>query len=402
LLPEEIPAFRPEKVRDLAPAERSVIDFMRREGPSSWTLSAQALGDAAETSAVTVVRTAQKLGYEKLAHLRLALSDYYAAGPRPEERMEATLAAVPVSELLEKDVDVARDGLETLLRQVSRDDFERAVEILDRSERIVWRGIGPSGYLAQYAALHCERIGHRSVAMTQMGTALADELLTLHSKDAVVVLSYGEVQRHTEVILTQAKGSDIIVITDHDRNKLADQVTMVLECGRGQEDQFQSHAVTLVLIESLILGVADRNAPRRRRSLAKLDLLRQEITGRPIPVDSPRPSSSWTGLDKREEAVIETQAAETKGRRTRTNSGRRLNEKWHVGAKHALYHEDGTFYEQLTAFPGALFDRNGYVVFSTEMAYLGAPGLNHGVKLNVPDGISSLQGYINKKASEGL
>ena len=63
----------------------------------------------------------------------------------------------------------------------------------------------------------------------------------------------------------------------------------------------------------------------------------------------------------------------------------------------ALYHEDGKFYEELKAFPGALFDRDGYVVLSTEASYLTAPGLNHGVKLNVPDGISSLSGYIKKQ-----
>ena len=102
-----------------------------------------------------------------------------------------------------------------------------------------------------------------------------------------MVLSYGQLQRHTEVILAHAAGSDVILITDHDTNNLADRVTMVLECGRGESRRFASHAVTLVLIESLILGVADKNGPRRRRSLAKLDQLREEIAGKPIPVDAP-------------------------------------------------------------------------------------------------------------------
>ena len=54
--------------------------------------------------------------------------------------------------------------------------------------------------------------------------------------------------------------------------------------------------------------------------------------------------------------------------------------------KHALYHEPGNFYQNLTEFPGALFDGNGYVVFPTESEYLRAAGLKHGVKLNVPGG----------------
>ena len=84
-------------------------------------------------------------------------------------------------------------------------------------------------------------------------------------------------------------------------------------------------------------------------------------------------------------------------RRPRTNTGRQLNDEWHVEAKHALYHQPGTFYQNLTEFPGALFDGNGYIVFLTESEYLGAAGLKHGVKLNVHGGISSLEGYIKMR-----
>jgi DNA-binding MurR/RpiR family transcriptional regulator len=261
---------------------------MLKAGSSSWTLSAQDLGGAVGTSGVNVVRAAQALGYSKLGHLRLALSDYYGGQARSEEapfgdRVEAALAGVPVSELLEKDAKIARTGLSNLLTRVSREDFEQAVEILDRSERIVWRGIGPTAYLAQYAALHCERIGHRSIAVTQLDRGLADELLTLQRKDALVIFSYGDTRRDTEVIISEAQGmgSEMILITDRPKEDLKNRVTMVLECRRGQRDQFQSHAVTLVLVESLILGVADKNASRRKKSSAKLERLRKEIGAKP-------------------------------------------------------------------------------------------------------------------------
>lgn len=80
-----------------------------------------------------------------------------------------------------------------------------------------------------------------------------------------------------------------------------------------------------------------------------------------------------------------------------TNSGKNLNREWRVGALHALYHHDGTFYQHLHKFPGALFDRSGYVVFETESSYRSAAGLHHGQKLNVPGGISSLTGYTRKR-----
>jgi 5-methylcytosine-specific restriction protein A len=84
------------------------------------------------------------------------------------------------------------------------------------------------------------------------------------------------------------------------------------------------------------------------------------------------------------------------GRRARSNSGRALNEQWGVGARDAKYHQPGTFFENLRAFPGALFDSNGYVLFETEDEYRRTPGLSHGQKLNVRKGISSLPGYVRR------
>ena len=84
LLPDGIPEFRPEKVKDLPPTRKKVIEYMLEAGPSSWTLSAQDLGAAVGTSGVNVVRTAQALGYTKLSHLRLALSDYATSQPRQQ------------------------------------------------------------------------------------------------------------------------------------------------------------------------------------------------------------------------------------------------------------------------------------------------------------------------------
>jgi 5-methylcytosine-specific restriction enzyme A len=74
-------------------------------------------------------------------------------------------------------------------------------------------------------------------------------------------------------------------------------------------------------------------------------------------------------------------------------SGRHLNELWQVGARHALYREDGRWYHQLVDFPGALFDANGYVIFETDKDYLESPHLQIQQHIHVPGGISTIPGY---------
>lgn len=81
-------------------------------------------------------------------------------------------------------------------------------------------------------------------------------------------------------------------------------------------------------------------------------------------------------------------------------TGRVLNKQWEVGARHALYRQDGEWYHVLKRFPGALFDANGYVVFETEVEYRRCPGMSIGSEKNwthVPAGISNLPGYVRMK-----
>jgi len=81
----------------------------------------------------------------------------------------------------------------------------------------------------------------------------------------------------------------------------------------------------------------------------------------------------------------------------RRNSGRVLNREWRVGASHALYHEPGTWYHLLERFPGAFFDRHGYVLFRSEAAFVNCPYLSIGEHVNVRDGIASIPQYTRVK-----
>lgn len=75
-------------------------------------------------------------------------------------------------------------------------------------------------------------------------------------------------------------------------------------------------------------------------------------------------------------------------------TGRQLAREWGVEVKHAHYGADGRWFHQLRAFPGALFDPNGYILFETEEGYRSALGVQIKQDINVHGGISSLPGYV--------
>jgi len=78
-------------------------------------------------------------------------------------------------------------------------------------------------------------------------------------------------------------------------------------------------------------------------------------------------------------------------------TGKRLNIEWNIKAKHILYCEDGKWYHLIKDFPGALCDKNGYVLFNTKEEYLNNKYLQIKTELHVSNGISVMPGYKKMK-----
>jgi 5-methylcytosine-specific restriction protein A len=73
-----------------------------------------------------------------------------------------------------------------------------------------------------------------------------------------------------------------------------------------------------------------------------------------------------------------------------------LAQRYSIKVNHCLYRRDGVWFHALRAFPGALFDRDGYILFPDEPAYLKCVGISHGPDaghIHVQGGIRELSGY---------
>lgn len=64
-----------------------------------------------------------------------------------------------------------------------------------------------------------------------------------------------------------------------------------------------------------------------------------------------------------------------------------------INAEQALYREDGTWYHNLTKFPGVLFDSEGFVYFEKQDDYINHPQLRITKQLHLKNGIKSLGEY---------
>jgi DNA-binding MurR/RpiR family transcriptional regulator len=263
----------------LSPAQRRVADYFATADPGAAVLTASELAQRLGVSDATIVRTAQRLGFDGLPELRRALVEI-GTEPTLVERLHHTLERVETPSHLALVIQGLLTSVDVLLQQVSPERFGRAVDLLAGAERMAWSGIGPSAPLATYASLIAQRLGRRSAALTAAGLPAADELLTVESDCAVVVFAYGQVHPHVAALVERAHEvhAPVVLVTDTLQDVLGGRVAETLACWRGAPGLFASHAPTMALVEALLIGVAARDPARAEHALEELASLRTVVS----------------------------------------------------------------------------------------------------------------------------
>lgn len=265
----------------LPPAEQRMARFFVGQKQAVLLGSAAEIAALAGASDATVVRTARSLGFESLSALRQMLLADLTGTASPGRRLAHTLQETggDSASALRHVVGLHETALEALKQPGMEAAFARATDILAAARRRHIFGIGPSGAMAEYAALQSNRIGLPSSALSVSGVALADRLLWLESGDAVLMMAYAPLYREVEIVLDQAGLRDVpvVLISDNLGPLVADRVAATLPVPRGKADHLATHGGTMVLIEAMIIALAAKAGETAFDSLDRLSALRGAI-----------------------------------------------------------------------------------------------------------------------------
>lgn len=273
--------------RELSPKERVVADFYAAHREEAAFLSAAEIAERLGTSDATVVRAVKALGYSGIPELRRELIDALRARATPAVRLGRTLEDAgedPLGHVIDLEQELLEDA-----RSIDRRDFARAVELLAGAGRVLAFGLGPSGAMAEYLVLRLVRLGRATQAMRASGLLLADELLAARPGDALLVMAYERIDRDVDVVLGRAADLDlpVVLVTDSLGPKLADRIDVALTAPRGRRGTLAGHAVTIAVLDALLLALAAHDRAHSLGALADLNELRRRLRGAPLPEHLP-------------------------------------------------------------------------------------------------------------------
>lgn len=268
----------------LSPAARRVVHFIQDNREAALVAPASSIADQTGTSDATVIRTIKSLGFSGMSEFRRSLAGELRENLSLASRLESTLETVgdDLAEAFNSTLDIHRQALENLRRDIGTASFRAAVERLAAAERIAIFGIGPSSAMANYLRIQLGRFGIEAYCLTNSGLLLADDLQKLRRGDMLVIFAYSRVYRELATLLREADRRHVgrLLITDSLGGQLHPSVDLVLGVARGKTGMLSMHTATLGLIETLLVGLAAIRPRETLASLRRLNESRAELAGK--------------------------------------------------------------------------------------------------------------------------
>jgi RpiR family transcriptional regulator, carbohydrate utilization regulator len=231
-------------VPQLGPSERRVAQVILERTTDVVEWSTSELAEAAGTSAATVSRACQTLGFRGFQHLRLEVA---RAAPTSEVSDEH-----PLSRIFADAADAIKVGRES----VDTASIDAAVALLASARRLVLVGSGFSAPPLQDAAMRFATVGRPAEAPLDV---LAQQFAvnTLQPGDVCLTVSYSGANANTLLACRAAKerGATVIAITSFARSPLTHLADITLVTGQVTHshniDPFLSRLSHLLVLHTL-------------------------------------------------------------------------------------------------------------------------------------------------------
>src|SRR5690606_35874722 len=193
---------------NMSKSQKRVAEFLLTSGIDVVYLSASRIADLVDVNRSTVVRTAQALGYEGFVDLQADLQQQllkrFSTADRVKmdllrlnEDIEAQDSSAQGMAILSAMVRAEIEDLENMVSRISETDFNRAVDLLERSEKVYVLGLRGSLPLAMTFVFLLRHVRAECYLLEPGVQDLADQLVNMTADDLLFTISYSRYANDT-------------------------------------------------------------------------------------------------------------------------------------------------------------------------------------------------------------
>ena len=266
------PLVRPH-LEQLTQTEQQLVKTLTMHPTAGLYMSASELANSAGVHPSSAVRLAKKLGFEGYPEFRRALQ---INAPRPTAsaalRIERTVAGTS-GDLLRQLLAKEMQSLDHLAQVISQTQIDQAAKVLLSARNLMVWASGNAKALADLLDRRMRRAGFASQNIASEGRELAERLVPMRSGDVLVCFAFRREPAELAQTLLHARecGATSILIADNLAHTLVTQADITLAAPRGEDEEFLTLTVPMVITNALVLSLARIDQRRSVQGLQRLE-----------------------------------------------------------------------------------------------------------------------------------
>ncbi len=252
--------------------ERKIYEFIEKSGKEIIHMSIDEAAEACQVSKASIVRFAQKLGYKGYQAMKISIAQETID---PEQQIYSRMSKTDtLPAIVDKIIESHVQSLKATSEILDRSEIEKAVQMIQNSEHLLFCGIGGSGSIALDGQHKFIKIGYLALAFTD-GNMQAMAASVLSEKDVVIAVSHSGASTDILNVLENAKqaGAKTIAITNYGKSPITEIADVVLYTSSSEtafnSDALSSRIAELSIIDMLYVGVAFNNYDESYANIVK-------------------------------------------------------------------------------------------------------------------------------------
>lgn len=244
----------------LSKGQKLIANFIIDSYDRAAFMTAASLGEAIGVSESTVVRFANRLGYQGYRELQNDLQELIKNKLTTVQRIHLQESSYKneenvLSKIMEKDME----NIKKTVNEIDSRSFEEAVDLVLQGKQIYIIGLRSSSFLAGYLGFYLNFLFDNVKVISYGPNDIFEQLLKVSSKDVLIVITYPRYSKRIMDVLEYAKnkGTSIITITDSLISPAAHKADVSLIASSEMLSFVDSLVAPMSLINSFIIALGN-------------------------------------------------------------------------------------------------------------------------------------------------
>ncbi|CAM2006503.1 MurR/RpiR family transcriptional regulator [Acanthopleuribacter pedis] len=266
--------------KDLPQQQQQVADFLLDHLDEIPFLTVPTLAKRVGVSEATIVRFAQRVGYDGFSGLKTNLTTLV------RDRVTAQTSIEDVFKPNGKDnlslvVQKELANIQDLSKDIDLETFEGAANTLFASDHIFTFGFGISAHLSSLATYLLTQIGLRATTLSTRFSSPMEQMVILRENDVMLVFSFPPFSRGTIKMVEDAKqrGIKVVAVSDRLTAPISAHADYTLQVRTHNKMFTNAIGAAVTLLNALATEIAIKHGDHAVKAVAKINRILAEDEG---------------------------------------------------------------------------------------------------------------------------